>query len=371
MTTVVVSGALANKPGNGGEAWVRLSWVLGLARLGCEVWFVEQIADAAPAAVRWFEDVAARFGLTGRAALVEAGGAVIAGPQAGELEAAIAGADLLLNISGNLSAEPLLALARRRAYLDLDPGYTQVWQRSGALGNLLERHDHLLTVALSQRALPDDGLRWRPVAPPVVLDEWPAVPVPAAGQPRFTTVASWRGGYGRLQDGERLYGQKAHEFRRLTVLPRMAPDAVFEAALAIDPADAADAQRLRDGGWRLADPAQQAGHPDTFRDYVQGSHAELSPAQGIYVELGCGWFSDRTARYLASGRPAVVQDTGLPQELAPGAGLLVFRDPAEAAAAVQAVLADYGAHARAARALAEEHLGSDRVVGGLLQDLLP
>jgi hypothetical protein len=374
MTVVVVAGALANKPGNGGEAWVRLSWLLGLAQLDVETWFLEQIDAAACGEehVAWFERVTRRFGLAERSALLRAGdGRVLSGPAPDALREAAAGAELLLNVSGNLTLEPLLSLPRRRAYLDLDPGYTQLWHASGALGPALERHEELLTVGLAVgRAgcrLPLGGRRWRPVPPPVVLAEWPAIDdEPEAA---FTTVASWRGGYGRVEHDGRLLGQKAHEFRRFATVPRDS-GARCEAALDIHPGDGADAQLLRDGGWRLADPRAVAGDPDAFRAYVQRSPAELSPAQGVYVETACGWLGDRTTRYLACGRPAVVQRTGLPPDVPVGEGLLTFSTPAEACAAVAAVAADYGRHARAARRLAEERFDAARVVGTLLEDLL-
>jgi hypothetical protein len=374
MTVVVVAGALANKPGNGGEAWVRLSWLLGLAQLGVETWFLEQI-DAASCGeehVAWFERVTRRFGLAERSALLSADdGRVLSGPAPDALREAAASAELLLNISGNLTLEPLLGLPRRRAYLDLDPGYTQLWHSAGALGRTLVRHEELLTVGLAVgRAgcrLPLDGRSWRPVPPPVVLAEWPAIDDEPA--PAFTTVASWRGGYGRVEHDGRLLGQKAHEFRRFAALPRDS-GARFEAALDIHPDDGADGQLLRDGGWRLVDPRAVAGDPDAFRAYVQRSPAEFSPAQGVYVETACGWLGDRTTRYLASGRPAVVQRTGLPPDVPLGEGLLTFSTPAEARAAVAAVAADYGRHARAARRLAEDRFDARRVVGALLEDLL-
>lgn len=376
MTTILVSGALANKPGNGGEAWVRLSWVLGLRRLGCDVWFIEQI-DARTCSdehVAWFTTISQRFDLAPAAALVDPAGSVIVGPPSCALEAAARSAELLLNISGNLTVRPLIDLPRRRAYLDLDPGYTQLWHRSGALGDALGRHEHLLTVGLSigspSCGLPADHLRWRPVPPPVVLGEWPESCARPA-DPRFTTVASWRGGYGRIEHNRHLYGQKAHEFRRLADLPRNISGATLEVALAIDPGDSADCMRMEQGGWQVVDPYSVAGEPETFRRYVKESTAELSPAQGIYVETACGWFSDRTTRYLASGRPAIVQDTGLPAEIATGSGLLTFGTAAEAVRAVESVLCDYDGHARDARRLAKEHFDSDVVIGGLLEDLLP
>jgi hypothetical protein len=376
VTVAIVAGALANKPGNGGEAWVRLAWLLALQRLGVETWFVEQIDPRTLQAgegrnVAWFEQVARRFGFEERAALVCSDGEVVRGPAFEALREVAARADLLLNLSGNLALDALLRLPRRRAYVDLDPGYTQLWHAAGALGPALDRHEELLTVGLAIGRngcrLPLDGRRWRPVPPPVPLDEWPTVEDDAP--PRFTTVASWRGGYGRVEHEGRLLGQKAHEFRRFAAVPRES-GARFEVALDIHPADQADADRLADGGWQLVDPRTVAGDPDVFRRYVQSSLAEFSPAQGIYVETHCGWLGDRTTRYLASGRPAIVQATGLPPELRCGEGLLTFATPEEALDATEAVLADPARHARAARALAQEHFDGERVVGSVLADLV-
>src|SRR5207302_9284079 len=122
--------------------------------------------------------------------------------------------------------------------------------------------------------------------PPVLLNEWPVVLAP---QPRFTTVASWRGGYGRVEHGGSLYGQKAHEFRRFVDLPKRVAN-VFEIALEIDPADSADEQLLLAHDWQLVDPRTVSSTPDSFRLYVQGSGAEFSVAQGIYVDTWSGWF---------------------------------------------------------------------------------
>jgi hypothetical protein len=385
VTIAVVAGALANKPRNGGEAWVRLSWVLGLERLGIETWLVEQIGPDAcvdeggePASVdgsvnrSWFDSVVRRFGLADRAALVDENGRSAAGASSDLLREVTSGADLLINISGNLSWEPLLRGPRVRAYLDLDPGYTQFWHAAGALGGALEQHDVFLTVALSIDrpwcSIPTGDTKWRPVPPPVVLDEWPPVGDGADG--RFTTVGSWRGGYGRVEHEGRAYGQKAHEFRRFATVPRHA-SATFEVALRIDPADRADSDRLAVNGWRLVDPRVAAGDPEAFRRYVQASAAEFSPAQGIYVETSSGWFSDRTTRYLASGKPAVVQETGLPAEIPRGEGLLSFRTVEEAVAGTRDVLEDYERHARAARRLAVESFDSDVVLRALLEDILP
>jgi hypothetical protein len=149
-------------------------------------------------------------------------------------------------------------------------------------------------------------------------------------------------------------------------LPRRA-DARFTLALSIDPAETSDIAALHENGWNLVDPAAVAGSPDAYRDFVRGSRAEFCVAKLGYVESRCGWFSDRSACYLASGRPVVAQETGFP--LPRGEGLLAFGDVDDAAAAVEAVQCAYGRHSRAARELAEEYLDSRCVLGRLLEAL--
>jgi len=170
---------------------------------------------------------------------------------------------------------------------------------------------------------------------------------------------TWRG---------HTFGLKLHEFRKFIDLPAQS-GATFELALDIHPADEGDAGLLREHGWHLVDPTKVASTPTAFREYVQGSGAEFSVAQGIYVETGSGWFSDRTTRYLASGKPALVQDTGFSHNLPTGEGLLSFRTVEEAVEGAERIAADYEAHSEAARAIAEECFDSDRVLGRLLEEI--
>jgi hypothetical protein len=213
--------------------------------------------------------------------------------------------------------------------------------------------------------LPVDGIPWRPTRPPVVLAEWPVVD---CGGDQFRTVASWRGAYGRVEAAGRLHGQKAHEFRRFAELAELV-DQPFEIALDISEADAADAQMMRRHGWRLQDPVEVASSPDDFRRYVQGAAAEFSVAQGIYAETRCGWFSDRTTRFLASGKPALVQDTGFSDSVPTGQGLLAFTTVEAAVAGVASIQRDYQAHAQCARTIAEQYFDSDLVLGRMLDEV--
>jgi hypothetical protein len=378
---VVVAGALANKPANGGEAWVRLSWVRGLARLGCRVVLVEEIAEAhctdaarRPAAFAvsanraWFSEVTARFGLDGRAALLCDNGDSAGLTRAGVADLA-AEADLLVNISGHLADPVLFGAFRRRAYVDIDPGFTQFWHAAGQGARLGGHHRYFTIGERIGRAdcpIPVGEFRWQPTRQPVVLDDWPSTDDPAGG--RFTTIATWRGPFGPIETDRRRFGLKVHEFRKFLPLPGLVPGGRFEAALAIHPEERPDLDQLDACGWALADPVAVAGTPDAFRTYVSGSAAEFSAAQGVYVETRSGWFSDRTTRYLASGRPALVQDTGFSELIPSDKGLVAFSTLEEAAAGARSILADYDAHCAAARAVADSYFDSDLVLRRFLEN---
>ena len=167
--------------------------------------------------------------------------------------------------------------------------------------------------------------------------------------------------FGRVEHGGRTFGLKAHEFRKFAQLPAITPHR-YELALDIDPADEADQEMLEAAGWELVDPQLASADAERFRRYVQGSAAEFSVAQGIYVETDSGWFSDRTTRYLASGKPALVQDTGFSRTLPVGEGLIAFRTLGDAADGAQRIALDYPRHAAAVRALAEAYFAAGVVL---------
>lgn len=384
MSLVVVCGALANKPGNGGAAWTRLSWALGLRRLGCDVYFVEQIAPGtcldetgAPCDVdrsinlAYFRHVMERFGMDTASALIVEDTKRSFGLEWAELVALANDADLLVNISGHLTIDTLKPRFRTRAFIDLDPGYTQFWDAQALTGSHVRDHDVYFSVGENIGKpgcdIPDGGIEWRPIRQPVLLDEWPVV-ASVNAPTRFTTVASWRGPFGRVKHDQREFGLKAHEFRKFMALPTVS-DHAFEVALELHAADERDAQSLRRSRWTVVDPKLVAGDPFAFRQYVQRSSAEFSVAQGIYVETQSGWFSDRTVRYLASGKPALVQDTGFSRNYPVGNGLLSFRTIEDAARGADRIAGEYERHSRAARALAEEFFDSDKVLKGLLRTI--
>ena len=372
MTTgrIIVSGAVANKAGQGGEAWVRLNWVLGLRKLGFDVLFLEQLNPGATAdAADFFRKTMNSAGLSEKATLLGESG-VIHGPGLPDVLDFASGADALINISGHLTFEPVMERVRRNVYVDIDPGFTQIWHAQGVIGLGIEKHDLHFTIGENIGTagcnIPTGGIVWRKTRPPIVLDEWPAVAGPTFD--RFTTVASWRGSYGPVEFEGRTYGLKVHEFRKFIEVPRRT-GLPFEIALGIHPADHKDRAAIEAAGWRITDPIAAAGSPEAFRDYVRGSGAEFSVAQGVYVHTGSGWFSDRTAVYLASGRPVLVQDTGFSRNLPTGTGLLAFRTFDEAAAGAGQIASNYAHHCRGARELAEAYFDSRLVLTRLLAEV--
>jgi hypothetical protein len=380
MAVVLVSGALANKLHNGGATWTRLNWALGFKALGFEVAFVERIradccVDASSrlcpfeesANREYFREVTEQFGLSDLATLTcDDGGAHGLTPS--ELDDLVRSATALVNITGHWT-HPRMGIIPRRIYIDLDPAYTQFWHAAGNRGPRLEGHNVFYTVGENIGrpgcSIPTAGIPWRPIRQPVVLEHWPAC---APGDTRpFSTIASWRGPYGPAQYAGKTYGLKAHEFRKFIELPRRV-DQRFEIALDIDPADEPDLAALRGHGWHVIDPKVVASGPLAFRQYVQASGAEFSVAQGVYVETQSCWFSDRTVRYLASGKPVLVQDTGFSRNYPVGEGLVAFRTMEQAIAGAERIARDYAEHGGAARAIAEAYFDSDRVLGQLLEE---
>ncbi len=379
MGSVVIAAALAQRPNVGGHSWFALQYLLGFRKLGWDVLLVDRLdagmcrdrlgapcPPASSANLAYLEEVMERFGLADRWSVLLPDGEAAGMPRA-ELERRVASSDLLLNVMGYLDDEALLAAARLRVFLDIDPGFGQMWRELG-LADLLSGHDRFVSVGLNvgrdDCGVPDCGISWITTPPPVALDHWPVSP----GGTAFTTVASWRGPYDPVEYEGRIYGLRVHEFRRFADLPART-EAKFNIALSIDPAESGDLELLSAGGWTLLDPAAVAADPFAYNRFIQGSGAEFTVAKGIYVDTRSGWFSDRSACYLASGKPVVAQDTGFSAHLPSGRGLIPFTTPDEALGAVEEARADPAGHGRAAREIAEEHLDASRVLSRLVDRL--
>jgi hypothetical protein len=354
---IAVAGMVARDAHQGGAIWAVLQYALGLRGLGHDVVLLEEVADdrLADTAPR-FAAITRAFGLRG----------ALAGRPSGRLIGSFGGADLLLNLSGTLTSEALLEACATRAYVDLDPGFTQLWHATGEADMGFDRHDRFVTIGRGIGGrIPDCGREWIFTPQPIALGHWPVAD--AATDGALTTVGHWRA-YGSVHYGGVHYGQKAHSLRPLLGLPAATGER-FRLALGIHPDERGDLAALRREGWELVDPVAAAGTPSAYREFVQSSWAEFGLAKLGYLEAGNGWFSDRSVCYLASGRPVVAQDTGFGSWLPCGEGVLAFCDGRDVAAAVESLRTDYPRHRRAAREIAEEVFRADRVLVPLLDRL--
>jgi hypothetical protein len=368
---------IAADPHQGGATWAVLQYLIGFRRLGHTVYFIEPIQQSAvrPEGIpfghstnaAYFRDVVNEFGLEGTSALLLTGSQQTVGLSYAELCQAAKHADVLFNISGMLADPELLGPIPRRVYLDLDPAFIQLWQAVQGIDMRFKGHTHFVTVGQAIGTpdcdVPTCGHAWIPTFQPVVLEHWPvADQIVYEG---LTTVGNWRG-YGSIEYGDVHYGQKAHSWRRFMDLPQRTRDQ-FMPALAIHHGETKDLEALTTNRWHLLDPAKVAGTPAAYRKFIQSSWAEFGIAKSGYVVSSCGWFSDRSACYLASGRPVLAQETGFSRFLPTSQGLFAFQTSDDVLAALEALRADYKRHSRSARDLAETYFDSDKVLPMLLK----
>ncbi|HUQ21274.1 MAG TPA: hypothetical protein VM099_16800 [Gemmatimonadaceae bacterium] len=358
-------------PDFAGSTWVRLQYILGLQRLGVDCYWIDQLKPVDPLIhhhsleyiTSRFANLAEQFGFSDRYCIVYNEGESHFGMSKTQLEQLASEADLLLNISGHMKPESPLMRIPRRAYVDVDPGFTQIW---GAELLHLERHNLFFTtgqnVGTERFRIATGAFDWIPFLPPVALEAWPANIDDRCT--RISTVADWHASQGAWYAGE-LYGGKQDEFFRFMEVPKLA-DKQIELALTIHQTEYRDQGTLLDNGWLIRDPYFFAGDVHSYREFIKYSRAEFSVAKGGYVKSNSGWISDRTACYLASGKPAIVQSTGFEDSLPEGLGLVSFTTIEEAVAALATVDNDYLKHCAAAREIAERYFSAEVVLSRLL-----
>ena len=370
---IIVSGSLAQRPCHGGHAWVFLQYLLGFKRLGWDVLFLDRLDETMCDQteqlhrVRHLAQVMEEHGL-GDAWSVDAGKNIHGLSRAAVLEKARE-SPLLINVMGFLRDPEILALPSCRAFLDIDPGFGQMWKELG-LADIFQGHDAFATIGENigkpDCTIPTCGLEWIASSQPIVLEHWPVQHDGGAGA--FTSIASWRGLFGPIEYLGKTYGLRVHEFRQFAQLPSLSRSR-FDIALDIDSAEENDIALLRRNGWHLIDPRAVAGDPSSYRRFIQDSKAEFMIAKNMYVETRGGWFSDRSICYLASGKPVLAQKTGFTQNYPTGKGLIAFSSLDEAKTGVDEICGNYVQHSKAAREIADEYFDSDKVLTRLLKRL--
>jgi hypothetical protein len=377
---IIVTGLIAQYP-LGGVTWDYVQYVLGLARLGHDVYYLEDtgqwpynpheggVSEGCTFNVAYLASIMNRFGLAEKWAYRFPWQSQWFGLSDVQRAEVLRSADLLINVSGVLERPEAYRDVRRLVYIDSDPVFTQVKLARGQLDfrQLVDTHDVQFSFGEHlTAAVPDTGHHWRPTRQPVVLSEWHPTP---DYRDVFTTVMNWTS-YNPVEYQGQTYGQKDVEFRRFLDLPSRVIPTVLEIAVNAGKTRRTPHALLRHKGWQVVDPAVVCPDLDSYRHYIESSKAEWSVTKNGYVVGQAGWFSCRSACYLAAGKPVVVQESGFGAVLPVGEGLLSFTNMEEAVAAIQEVEAHYARHAKAARALAEAYFDASTVLTRLLEEAL-
>ena len=369
----VLAGIIGRFP-VGGVTWCALHYIAGLQRLGWDVFYVEDTAECPydpvtngittdPSyAVGYIRRQLARVGLEDSFSYVDHRGLRWYGAPRTRVAEVCRSADLLINLSGGIWRDRPEYDRLPKIFVDTDPGFTQqtIAERGpGPYRDFVASHVAHFTFATNvdgaDCSLAETPFAWLPTVQPLALDFWPVLPVPDDAP--FSTVMSWR-----IDSFPGMGKGKAAELLRLRELP-----ARSGRRLRLAVAGHAPHELLEGSGWEVRNAVEETIDPDAYRSFIQSSRAELGFAKAMYVETRSGWFSDRTQCYLASGRPALVRDTGFSAAVPVGEGLLTFSDEDGVLAGIEEIDRDYDRHSRAARELAAEQFEATAVVRDMLE----
>jgi len=367
---ILFAGIIARYP-FGGVTWCSLMYLLGLRALGHEVFYIEDTGECVYDPLQntratdpsygtsYINDALTPFGLGDRWSFVNYDG-TYHGRTAEDVRRFAADADLFINLSGgSWFWRDEYASIPRKVFIDSDPAFTQlaIAKAEPWYVQFFERFDRLFTfganIGTDRSPVPTGAFTWHKTWQPITLDDWRSDATP---RDRFTTVMTWQ-----IESFTDVGGNKDQEFIKYIDLPSRTPQR-FE--LAIN----GPQQLLREHGWETVDAMHVSRTPGGYRDFIHGSKAEFGVAKHTYVTTHSGWFSDRTECYLASGRPALVQDTGWTARLPSGHGLLSFSTVEEAVAGIDGINTDYGRHAQCAVDIAREHFDARVVLPRLLEE---
>lgn len=378
MARIIYGSYVVRFPLGGYLSWA-LQWLVGFQRLGHDVYFVEKSgwpnscfnpltdvnSDDCSHGIEMLHTLLARYDLGDRWCYVDAQDRCH-GLSRRQLEDLFKSADLFID-TGLYEWLDEAADTKLRVLVDAEPGFTQMdWEEWLAADEKLPEYDYYYTigrnVGTEKSTAPAAGKQWRPAFDPVVVDLFPyQLPKPDAP---FTTVTSWEV-HKTVEFEGTVYGQKNVEFEKFMTLPQRTSVPI---ELAIGGKNV-PRERLRDAGWRIRPAEEVTMTFEAFADYIRSSKGEFSVCKNVFVATHSGFFSDRSAAYLASGRPVVMEETGFSDHLPCGRGLFAPRTVEEAAAAIEEINGDYERHSEAAREIAVAYLDAPRVLNNFLREL--
>ena len=379
MARIVVSTYMVRYP-LGGNLWWALQWPAGFRALGMTFLIVEKahyqnscfdpsrqvMSDDCAYGLTAVRSLLERHGLSRHFCYVDAEGKYH-GLTRSSVEEFFVTADALVDIGNHGTWLPEAANTALRVFVDVDPGYTQIrMQNSIDAGASRPNYNRFYTIGANigtpASDAPTAGIEWRHVFNPVMTNG-PPNHAPPAGAP-FTTVMNWHA-HDVVTFRGRSYGQKDVEFEKFISLPRRVK-APMEIAVA---GKNVPSSRLVEQGWRLADAHRVTRSVDSYVEYVAASAGEFSVCKHVFAATRSGWFSDRSAAYLAGARPVVVEDTEIRAHLPCGEGLFAVSSVEEAADAIERIRLDYARHSEAARQIACEYLDTSKVLKGFVDGL--
>ena len=378
---IIITGLVGQYP-FGGVIWDYLQYLLGFRSLGHQVLYLEDsgawpydpvagtITDDCSFALQSLHKIFTDFDLA--ESWVYRNGADGKFHGAGERVARewLRHGDVLVNVSSAGWLRDYDLRVGHRMFIDGDPMFCQIGLLDGSnplyAGRLRDHDSHFtfgLSVGQPDCPVPVDGITWRPTVQPVAIDQWPVTPVSADAP--WTTVMNWASYKPKVWEG-RTYGQKNLEFNRFRDLPSKT-NVPLRLAMGLGVDGLRPAEELRKLGWDLVEPQEAVPDHRAYRSFLTNSRGEWSVAKQGYVEGKTGWFSCRTACYLAAGRPAVVQETGWSRHIPSGRGVLPFTTVEEAAEGLARVTRNYSEHSKAAREIALEFFEAKKVCHDLLR----
>ena len=380
---ILILGLMGRYP-MAGVGWQALQYVLGLSRLGYDVYYAEDsgappynpvemtVTDDASYNVAFLRGGMERIGLGDRWIYWDERSDTYHGLGEDALRELYRTAGSIWNLCGASPPKPEhRSGSALLVYVETDPVYEQFRAAKGdaSVRAMLDAHDVLFTygenLGASDCPVPLSGYAWHATRPPVVVDLWEAPPPVGGGA--YSTIATWENKGKDVEFGGETYRWSKH-LNFLHYLP-VAKRCGLEFEVAIQPPGENEAALLRDSGWRTVDPLAASCDLDVYRRFVQASRGEFTVAKDIYVRPRSGWSSDRSVCYLAAGRPVITQETAVSKFIPTGEGMLTFSTLDEAVAAVQAVEADYERHAAAALRIAREHYAAERVLAEMVRVL--
>jgi hypothetical protein len=386
---IVVGGFLGLTPA-GGVTWDYLQWPLGFSMLGHDVVYVEDTRlwpiyqEKSPGNctlnVAHVRSVMEAFGFATRWAYRDEASGQCFGLSVRQLKDFCRSADLFVNVSCSTYLRDEYRSIPVRALVDSDPMFTQIQYCTGAsltttqagMSDLFEGHTHHFTfgenICKTDCRIPDCGIEWRSIRQPICLSHWPNTLLHRPSNSMFTTLMNWSATRDLIFQGD-TWGQKDVELMRFLELPKAARGIRLAIAVNQTTGTPFPAALFQEHGWTILDPLKCASNWSSYRKFLGASLGEFSVAKQTYVKARTGWFSCRSACYLALGRPVVTQDTGWTEYIPFGRGLMPFNDTHSAAEALQMIMAAPGEHSRAARHIAAEYFSSDRVLGTMLRQL--